>query len=65
MTSHDFASHMDCFNKSSWRAFGLTSDLQCVYLPVNKVAVLVSRVKSTNAFRAYQREWLLTILRDS
>ena len=75
MTSHDFASHMVYFNKSnlnlsikmaSFRGnFELTSDLQCICLPVNKVAVFVSRVKSTNAFRAHQREWLLKILPDS
>ena len=74
MTSHDFASHMVCFNKSnlslavkmaSFRGnFELTVVL-CVYLLVNKVAVLVSRVKSTNALRAHQREWVLTNLPDS
>ena len=53
MTSHDFASHMVCFNKSNFS------------LAMNKVAVLVSRVKSTNALRAHQREWLLTNLPDS
>ena len=54
---------------SRWRAFAgnfeLTSVLRCVYLLVNKVAVLVSRVKSTNALHAHQREWLLTNLPDS
>ena len=75
MTSHDFASHMVWFNKSkfslaikmaSFRGnFELTSVLQCVYLLVNKVAVLVSSVKSINALRAHQREWLLTNLPDS
>ena len=64
MTSHDFASHMACFNKSnlslvikmaSFRVnFELTPVLRCVYLLVNKVAVLVSHVKSTNALRAHQ-----------
>ena len=75
MTSHDFASHMVCFDKSnlsmaikmaSFRGnFELTSILRCVFLFVNKVAVLVSRVKSTNALRVHQREWLLTNLPDS
>ena len=75
MTSHDFASHMVCFDKSNLsmairmasfrRNFELTSILRCVFLLVNKVAVLVSRVKSTNALRAHQREWLLTNLPDS
>ena len=75
MTSHDIAIHMVCFNKSnlslaikmaSFRgSFELTSVLRCVYLLVNKVAVLVSRVKSTNSIRAHQREWLLTNLPDS
>ena len=45
--------------------FQLTSVLRCVYLLVNKVTVLVTRVKSTNALRAQQREWLLTNLTDS
>ena len=45
--------------------FELTSVLRCVYLLVSKVAILVSRVKSTNALRAHQREWLLTNLPDS
>ena len=49
---------------SAWN-FELTSVLRCVYLLVNKVAVLVSRVKSTNALRAHQREGLLTNLHDS
>ena len=75
MASHDFASHMVCFNKSNFSLaikmasfrgnFELTSVLRCVYLLVNKIAVLVSRVKSTNALRAHQREWLLTNLNDS
>ena len=75
MTSHDFASHMVCFNKSnltlvikmaSFRGnFELTSVLRRVYLPMNKVAVFVSRVRSTNALREHQREWLLTNLPDS
>ena len=75
MTSHDFASHMVCFNKSNFNLaikmasfrgnFELTSVLRCVYLLVNKVAVLLSHVKSTNALRAHQREWLLTNLPDS
>ena len=75
MTPSDFASHMVCFNKSNislaikvtrFRGnFELTSVLRCVYLLVNKVAVLVTRVKSTNALRAQQREWLLTNLPDS
>ena len=75
MTSHDFASHMVCFNKSNFSLvikmtsfrgnFEFTSVLRSVYLLVNKVAVLVSRVKSTNALRAHQREWLLTNLPDS
>ena len=74
MTSHDFASHMVCFNKSNFslvikiasfrRNFELTSVLKCVYLLVNKVAVLASRVKSTNVLHAHQREWLLTNLPD-
>ena len=73
MTSHDFASHMVCFNKSNLSLaikmasfhgnFELTSVLRCVL--VNKVAVLVSRVKSTNALRAHQHVWLLTNLPDS
>ena len=75
MTSYDFASHMVCFNKSNISVaikmagfrgnFELTSVLRCVYLLVNKVAVLVTRVKSTNALRAQQREWLHTNLPDS
>ena len=75
MTSHDFASHMVCFKKSNFSLaikmasfrgnFELTSVLRCVYLLMNKVAVLVSRVKGTNALRAHQREWLLTNLPDS
>ena len=75
MTSCDFASHMVCFNKSNTSLaikvarfcgnFELTSVLRCVYLLVNEVAVLVTRVKSTNALRAQQREWLLTNLPDS
>ena len=75
MTSHDFASHTVCFDKSNLSMaikmascrgnFELTSILRCVFLLVNKVAVLVSRVKSTNALRAHQREWFLTNLPDS
>ena len=75
MTSHDFASHMVCFNKSNFSLvikmasfrgnYELTSVLGCVCLLVIKVAVLVSRVKSTNALHAHQREWLLTNLPDS
>ena len=75
MTSHDFASHMVCSNKSNFSLaikmasfrgnFKLTPVLRCVNLLVNNVAVLVSRVKSTNALRAHQREWLLTNLPDS
>ena len=75
MTSYDFASHMVCFNKSNTSLaikvaifhgnFELTSVLRCVYLLVNEVAVLVTRVKSTNALRAQHREWLLTNLPDS
>ena len=75
MTSYDFASHMVCFNKSNislaikvarFRGdFELTSVSRCVYLLVNKVAVLVTRVKRTNTLRAQQREWLLTNLPDS
>ena len=66
---------MVCFNKSNislaikvvrFRGnFEVTSVSQCVYLLVNKVAVLVTRVKRTNALRAQQREWLLTNLPDS
>ena len=75
MTSHDFASHMVCFIKSnltlaikmaSFRGnFELTEVLRCVYLLVNKVAVLVSHVKNTNALTKHQREWLHTNLPDS
>ena len=75
MTSHDFASHMVCFNKSnltlvikmaSFRGnFELTSVLRHVYLLMNKVAVLVSHVKSINALREHQCEWLHTNLPDS
>ena len=75
MTSYDFASLMVCFNKSNLSLaikvakfrgnFELTSVLRYVYLLVNKLAVLVTRVKSTNALRAKQREWLLTNLPDS
>ena len=75
MTSYDFASHMVCFNKSNislaikvarFRGnFELTSVSRCGYLLVNKVAVLVTCVKRTNALRAQQREWLLTNLPDS
>ena len=75
MTSYDFASQMVCFNKSNLSLaikvarfrgnFEFTSVLQYVYLLVNKVAVLVTRVKSTNVLRAQQREWLLTNLPDS
>ena len=72
MTSHDFASHMVCFIKSnltlaikmaSFR--GNFEFLRCVYLLVNKVAALVSHVKSTNALTKHQREWLHTNLPDS
>ena len=62
MTSYDFASHMVCFNKSNFSLaikvarfrgnFELTSVLRCVYLLVNKVAVLVTRVKSTKCATA-------------
>ena len=75
MTSYDFTSHMVCFNKSNLSLaikvarfrgnFELTSVLRCVYPLVNKVAVLETRVKSTNALRAQQSEWLLTNLPDS
>ena len=75
MASHDFDSHMVCFNKSNISLaikmasfcgnFELTSVLRCVYLLVNKVAVLVSHVKSTNTLRVHQHEWLLTNLPDS
>ena len=64
---------MVCFNKSNLSMaikmanfrgnFELT--LRCVYLLVNKVAVLVSRVKGTNALRPHQREWLITNLPGS
>ena len=68
---------MGCFNKSNlrlgpipgWRVFaGMSSHLQfcqCVNLLVNKVAVLVSHVKSTNALCEHRREWLVTNLPDS
>ena len=66
---------MVCFNKSNLSLaikvakfrgnFELTSVLRYVYLLVNKLAVLVTRVKSTNALHAKQREWLLTNLPDS
>ena len=69
MTSYDFASQMVCFNKSNLSLaikvarfrgnFKLTSVLRCVHLLVNKVTVLVSRVKSTNALRAQQRNGFL------
>ena len=41
------------------------SVLRCVNLLVNKVPVLVSHVKSTNALCEHQREWLVTNLPDS
>ena len=66
---------MVCFHKSNLSLaikvakfrgnFELTSVLRYVYLLVNKLVVLVTRVKSTNALRAKQREWLLTNLPDS
>ena len=72
MTSHDFASHMVCFIKSNLTLaikmasfhgnFELTSVLLCVYLLVNKVAVLVSHVKSTNALTKHQHGFIQTYL---
>ena len=42
-----------------------SSVLRCVNLLVNKVAVLVSHVKCTNALCEHQREWLVTNLPNS
>ena len=42
-----------------------TSVLRRVYLLMNKVAVLVSHVESTNALCKHQREWLVPNLPDS
>ena len=77
MTSQDFASHMGCLNKIKFKIRPNTrmasfrgnvessSLLRCVNLLVNKVAVLVSHVKSTHALCEHQREWLVTNLPDS